>query len=265
MAPGIAFAAALAAAFIGIHYGTYTAGDSDPYGYVSEADLIARGSLRVEQQFARTMPWPLPEWTFAPLGYRPAPEHGFIVPTYPAGLPIVMALFERARGPAGVFYAVPLLGALAILATWRLGAALYGEAAGIMSAALLASSPTFLLQLIQPVSDVPAAAWWALRLALVVSYLFSIPSGRDDVAYLRFLLPAYPALVVLSVGAAMELAMRFGVRRATLVAAGVCAIVGAVNVRTAAARHVLALRDYESRYVDLGRYVAQATPQNALF
>ena len=399
MAPGIALAAALAATFIGIHYGTYTAGDSDPYGYVSEADLIARGSLRVEQQFARTMPWPLPEWTFAPLGYRPAPEHGFIVPTYPAGLPIVMALFERARGPAGVFYAVPLLGALAIVATWRLGAALYGEAAGIMSAVLLASSPTFLLQLIQPVSDVPAAAWWALSLALVVrdspaaafasglaasaailtrpnlvplagvlfvflagrtpmrrlvlftvgvvpgclavaainahlygsafrsgyaqlhalyawanavpnldryprwivesdtpfmclalvaawlgvrnraaarvllgfavvvfvSYLFYIPFGRDDVAYLRFLLPAYPALVVLSVGAAMELAMRFGVRRATLVAAGVCAIVGVVNVRTAAARHVLALRDYESRYVDLGRYVAQATPQNALF
>src|SRR5436309_3427997 len=112
MAPGIAFAAALAAAFIGIHYGTYTAGDSDPYGYVSEADLIARGSLHVEQQFARTMPWPLAEWTFAPLGYRPAPVRGFIVPTYPPGLPLAMAIFQRIGGRAGVFYVVPLVGGL---------------------------------------------------------------------------------------------------------------------------------------------------------
>ena len=401
----MAVVAALAAVFIGIRYGTYTAGDSDPYGYVSQADLIAHGSLRVEQQFARTMPWPLAEWTFAPLGYRPAPERGFIVPTYPSGLPIGMAVFERVAGHNGVFYLVPLLGALAIVATWRLGAAIYGEAAGAASAVLLATSPTFLLQLIQPVSDVPAAAWWALSLAFAVhgapptafaaflaflsglaasaailtrpnlvplaavmlvflargrqmrvlasfaggvvpgciavavinahlygsalrsgyaqlhtlyawsnagpnldryprwfvssdtpfmclaaaapwlggrnraavrlllafaavvfaSYLFYIPFGRDDVAYLRFLLPAYPALLVLSVGTAIELATRARIRRAALAAAGVCAIVALVNVRTASARHVLAFRDLESRYVDVGRYVAQAMPQNALF
>jgi hypothetical protein len=105
----------------------------------------------------------------------------------------------------------------------------------------------------------------AFAAVVFVSYLFYIPFGRDDVAYLRFLLPAYPALLVLSVGAAIELATRAGVRRAALAAGGVCAIVALVHVRTASTRHVLAFRDLESRYVDVGRYVAQAMPQNALF
>ena len=325
---------------------------------------------------------------------------GFIVPTYPPGLPIVMSFFQRVRGRDAVFYVVPVLGALAIWATRRLGAKLFGEPAGASSALLLASSPTLLLQLIQPVSDVPATAWWAVSLAaavgdsaaaafasgaaaslailtrpnlvplaavcigfvsgrqdacrrlalfacgvvpgclavaaidaylygsplrsgyaelhtlyawanaapnldryprwlvasetpfmclallapwligrqrrrvglllvfaavVFVSYLFYQPFGRDDLGYLRFLLPAYPALIVLSVGVTIELARRLRVGSPAVVAVGVCAIVAVLNVRTSAERRVLSLREVESRYVDVGRYVAQAMPREALF
>jgi hypothetical protein len=71
--------AAIATATVGVRFGTFAAADSDPYGYVSQADLMARGSLRVDQRFASTMPWPAPELTFSPPGYRPTPD-GFIVP-----------------------------------------------------------------------------------------------------------------------------------------------------------------------------------------
>ena len=67
------FLTAIAAVIVcaaGIHWGTFAAADSDPYGYVSEADLIAHGSLRVDQRFARDMPWPNPEMTLCPPAYR---------------------------------------------------------------------------------------------------------------------------------------------------------------------------------------------------
>ena len=37
--------AALAVGVVGIRHGTFAAADSDPYGYVSEADLMARLGL----------------------------------------------------------------------------------------------------------------------------------------------------------------------------------------------------------------------------
>src|SRR5205807_2825761 len=88
------------------------------------------------------------------------------VPTYPAGLPLVMGAFQRVAGPGAVFYVVPLLGALAVWMTARLGAIVDRPLTGALAAMLLASSPTFVRQVIQPVSDVPAAAWWTLCLAL---------------------------------------------------------------------------------------------------
>src|ERR1700736_2452817 len=95
LASGAAVVLALAIGALGIWKGSFVAGDTDAFGYVSEADLIARGSLRIEQQFVRTMPWPFADWSFAPAGYRPATIRGFIVPTYPAGVPLAVALFQR--------------------------------------------------------------------------------------------------------------------------------------------------------------------------
>ena len=164
----VTLAVALAILGLGVWKGTFAAADGDAYGYVSEADLLAKGSLRVEQQFVRTMPWPFADWSFAPAGYRPATVRGFIVPIYPPGLPLVMAVFQRAAGAGAVFYVVPLMGALCVWMTGKLAARVHGKLTGVMAACLLASSPSFLFQLMQPVSDVPATAWWTMSLALAV-------------------------------------------------------------------------------------------------
>ncbi|HEY2905236.1 MAG TPA: hypothetical protein VGJ29_04995, partial [Vicinamibacterales bacterium] len=99
-----AFALAVVVAALGVWKGSFVAGASDAFGYVSEADLIAHGSLRVEQQFVRTLPWPFADWSFAPAGYRPAADRGVIVPTYPVGVPLLMAVFQRLANRNAVFY-----------------------------------------------------------------------------------------------------------------------------------------------------------------
>ena len=164
----LAFVLALATCALGIRNGSFVAGAADAYGYVSEADLIAHGTLRVEQQFVRTLPWPFADWSFSPAGYRPALERGFIVPTYPSGVPILMALFQRAAGRQAVFYLVPLLGGLCVWMTNVLGATTHSRLTGLLAALLLATSPSFMTELMAPASDVAAAAWWTMALALTV-------------------------------------------------------------------------------------------------
>jgi hypothetical protein len=140
---------------------------SDPYGYVSEADLWASGALHVPQPLALALPWPAAEWTLSPLGYRPATFPGAIVPTYPPGLPMAMALALKITGMrSAVFLVVPILGAAAVWGTFLLGRRLDTAVVGLSGALLLACSPTFLFQVIQPMSDVPATAWWTAAAVL---------------------------------------------------------------------------------------------------
>jgi hypothetical protein len=164
----IAACAAVVALMIGIRYGTFTAGGSDSFGYISEADLLLKGTLVVQQPLAKEAPWPDADWTFAPLGYRPGTTAGTIVPTYAAGLPLVMALFVKIAGPTAAYLAVPALGALAVWLTFLVGRKIDDPATGAIAAILLTASPIFLFQLVVPMSDVPVTAWWLLAVVLAL-------------------------------------------------------------------------------------------------
>jgi hypothetical protein len=120
-AVAVASMVVVAGLWVGIHYGSYAAGGSDSYGYVSQAPLWLHGDLHIKQPWVAQMTWPQREWSFAPLGYRPSSPDGTIVPTYPPGLPILMAAFLGLFGANGPFYVVPLLGAVALLGTYLLG------------------------------------------------------------------------------------------------------------------------------------------------
>jgi hypothetical protein len=63
---------------------------------------------------------------------------------------------------------LPLFGALLIAATGQVGSR-FGGHVGLSSATLTAASPVFLYQLVQPMSDVPAAALWMLAVAAATS------------------------------------------------------------------------------------------------
>ncbi len=149
----------------GIQFGTFAVGGSDSYGYVSQAALLASGRLTDTVPLDPSHDWYLAHMTLTPLGYRPVPGSARIAPTYPPGLPLLMAPVWRIS-PSAVYYLVPLFAGLTVWLCYRLGRALGDPLAGGLAAVLLSVSPPFLFQAMQPMSDVPAAACWLGALLL---------------------------------------------------------------------------------------------------
>ncbi len=163
----------------GLRFGTFTASGSDSYGYVSQANLWLNGTLIIEQPLHDQVTWRWANWTLSPLGYRPGQTGGTMVPAYAPGLPLLMAAFKFVGGDVALYSVVPLLGALAVWLTYRLGLTLAGPPAAALAAFALLVSPIFLFQLVYPMSDVPATAWWlaAIVTALRGSMLYAVLSG----------------------------------------------------------------------------------------
>jgi Dolichyl-phosphate-mannose-protein mannosyltransferase len=186
-APAFAVVLAAATAGVGIGYGTYSASSSDASGYVSEAALIASARLSSDEALARAVAWRNATWAFSPLGYRPGADPGELVPTYPPGLPLVMTPFRLLGGELATYFVVPLLGAIAVLATYYSGARLHSRYAGLAAAVLIATSPILLFQIVQPMSDVPATAWWALALLFALLPMPNAPLAAGAAAGLAIL------------------------------------------------------------------------------
>jgi hypothetical protein len=160
-----------------VRWGSWIAGGSDSYCYVHQAERwadvfgqLARGrlaALQVPEPLALEAPWPDAELSFAPAGHVPSPTvRGAIVPICPSGLSIAMAPFVVAGGPRAAFFVLPLFAAVLVAATSVIGSR-FGARVGLLSSALVAASPIVLYQVIQPMSDVPAAALWMVAVAAV--------------------------------------------------------------------------------------------------
>ncbi len=169
---------ALFVAISGVVFGSTTAGGSDSYGYVSQADLWLAGRLDVDQPWAAEVPWPEARWTFSPLGYRPSPDANAttIVPTYAPGVPMLMAVAKLVGGQEAMFWVVPIFGMVLVWATYGIGCRLGSRPAGLVGAALVALSPPMLFMLMVPMIDVPVAATWA-----VACYFLLGPGLRNAV------------------------------------------------------------------------------------
>ena len=158
---GLAALLALGSIVIALSHNSWTAGGADAYSYVSQADLWLQRTLTVPMPIATTVPWPNGLATFTPLGYRPSPEGGAIVPVTGPGLPMMMAVLKGVAGHCAVFWVVPLAAGLLVWSTFALGRKAAGSdviAAG--AAWLVATSPTVLAMAKSPMSDIPAAACW---------------------------------------------------------------------------------------------------------
>ncbi len=170
----IAATAALAAAAAGFARGTNVAGGPDSYCYLSQAELFASGHAVNVQPIATEATWPRATEAFIPVGHvRAHAPAGATVPMCPPGYPLIMAAARTFGGRPAMFAVVPVLGALGVWWTFMLGRRVGGPAAGVTAAVLLAASPPFLYQIVQPMSDVPAAALWAAALVAVTSDRFT--------------------------------------------------------------------------------------------
>ena len=234
--PWLAVAAICAAVVVvAVRFGSYVAGGSDSYCYVHQAERWASGRLLEPDPLALDAPWPDAPLTFAPAGHVPSPTvRGAIVPICPPGLSLLMAPALAVGGRAAMFAVVPLCGVLLVVATWLLGRRV-DEGVALAAAAVTAASPIALYQVIQPMSDVPAAAFWVLALALATR---ARPAGvaaglcggvailiRPNLVPLGFVIGAY---LLLRPGTPKGDRLRDAVRYAIGCAAG-CLAVAAVQ------------------------------------
>lgn len=194
-------------------------GGADSYGYVSAAELIARGSL--------IAPAPIADWLSAanrlaiasPLGWAPSPDGSGIVPIYPLGVPVLMALFNAVAGAEAVFFVAPCAAAITLFLTHRVARSWYDADTALLAAALVAWNPLFITYAKQPMSDVPATMWIVLATLLAVrstsatAFAAGIAAGLAVISRPALLLGAAAIILVAQRGDTAR-------RRATLAAAG---------------------------------------------
>lgn len=178
-------------------------GGADSWGYVSASEMLRQGRL--------VDPAPIADWLSAsnrlaiasPLGWAPAPDGSGIVPTYPLGLPAVMALFSAIGGSAAVFFVAPLCALITLALVYRLARQWYSADTALFATALVAWNPVFIVYAKQPMSDAAATMWtlFALALAMRLSALSGFVGGLAAGAAVMtrpVLLPAAAVIALLS-------------------------------------------------------------------
>lgn len=209
------------------------AGGSDSSGYVNFARRLTQGPLvepiKAMEVFGLGDDF-LP--LFQPLGFTWGP-HGIsgraIVPVYPPGLPLHMALLGGLLGwTLGPFLVGPLA-ALACLTLMYSLSRKFGLSSSwsFAGAAVLAAFPVFLFQAVQPMSDVLAMAWtmaavlaalqsrkrpgwvWAAGAAVGLGVLVR-PTNVLILLPLVFALPAKPKIYLRLVLAGLPFALVLG-------------------------------------------------------
>jgi hypothetical protein len=145
-----------------------TIGGADSYGYVSASELIARGALIADAPVAQWLTAANRLAIASPLGWAPASDGAGIVPAYPLGLPILMALFSAIGGANAVFFVAPAAAAMTLFLVNRLARAWYDADTALLATALVAWNPLLIAYAKQPMSDVPATMWMVLAMCFAV-------------------------------------------------------------------------------------------------
>jgi hypothetical protein len=172
-------AVAVTAAIVASMFATRSAAGADASGYLSQARIVYQQRFFVLDELSLQLAgvafdWPREKhWITTPLGWVPAEAPGMQAPTYPPGLPMLMAVPQEIAGINGAVAVIVLSTALAIWATGML----VGGASGVIAALLLGCSPVFLYQSFQPMSDVPVTAAWMLCFLLLTRSTRSFGAG----------------------------------------------------------------------------------------
>jgi hypothetical protein len=157
----IAFAAAIGVATVGFVRGTYAAGGSDSSCYALMADAFASGALQPTSDLVARVPWPNAPNTFTPGGFVASEANpSASAPVCAPGFSLLLAPLITIGGLDAIFIFTPLAGALLVWLTFVAARAMAGPLAGMMAAVLVAASPATLYQVVQPMTDVTAAALW---------------------------------------------------------------------------------------------------------
>ncbi|MEO8682293.1 MAG: glycosyltransferase family 39 protein, partial [Vicinamibacterales bacterium] len=180
---------ALASGVVAEVFATNSASGADASGYLSQAAMWSQNHPfvvdRLGAEFAAAVPMDV--YPTTPLGWRPRGP-GMQVPSYPPGLPLLMAIPHRIAGTRGAALVIPIAACVAIWTGGSLARLLGGGAAGLLASIVMAVAPVFLFQSVQPMSDLPVTAAWMASWWLIVR-------GRADFAWWAGLACAVAVLI----------------------------------------------------------------------
>jgi hypothetical protein len=138
-------------------------GGSDSSGYFNEARLLSRLQIHAaERVLPGIPPGEAPPYLYVPLGFRPSADGSArIVPTYPPGLPLLLAATARVVGWRHAGDVLLLVHSLAGIALAFLLGRMCGlpRAWSLLAAGVLAASPLYLFTSLWALSDLPATVW----------------------------------------------------------------------------------------------------------
>lgn len=149
-----------------IRFNSFIPWGTDSGAYLSAAHGWARGELFTPSSFSFRFPWAASEYVEAPLGHRAGPTPGSLTSFYPLGYPLLLATALRIGGELAPHAVAPIFAGLLAWCAFLLGRHIATAWAGVMAALMIAASPVTAAHSVIPMSDVPAAACWALSWAI---------------------------------------------------------------------------------------------------
>lgn len=176
----VAAIAACGAFAMAAAWNTRAAGGSDSSCYVLQAEAFAHARTSLAPVLT-DIPSGMSPSALAPIGFiaSPTPPHA-AVPICASGLALMMAPV-LVVGRELVFLIVPVFAALLVWWTFCFARRVTDPLIAACAAVLLACSPIFLYQAVQPMSDVPAAALFMGAL------VFALRGGNVDALVAGFL------------------------------------------------------------------------------
>jgi hypothetical protein len=149
------------------------------------AEAFASGDLQPISELAARVPWPDASKTFTPGGFHPSESNpAASAPICAPGFSILLAPLILAGGRDALFHVTPLAGALLVWMTFVAARALGGPLAGVMAAALVATSPPVLYQVVQPMNDITTAALWMAAFAALIDRRWALAGSLCGLALL---------------------------------------------------------------------------------
>src|SRR6185503_4442879 len=99
----------------------FVGGGADSAGYLSSGRLFSRGEISQSESELNELGLS-DDWTnvFVPLGFLPGTRPRTLVPTYPPGVPLHMAVATWIGGPNGPFLVSPIAGLFCLVLIYAL-------------------------------------------------------------------------------------------------------------------------------------------------
>jgi hypothetical protein len=149
-----------------IRFGTFAAWGTDQAGYIESSRRWSAGEVIAPVPLGL---WPaLSDRPFAasPFAFRPGVITGTEVSWYPLGYPVIMAAAHRLFGDLAPYLVAPIFAGLMVWCVYAITLRASNQWGALLGAVLIGASPVTLGYALMPMSDVPAAALWALAWAL---------------------------------------------------------------------------------------------------